>query len=426
MNPKYQKLIKYNDFIKLKLENRFVYSSFDRFIKIVFYKITRLGLFFLKIYAILINPFLKKIDSEICDILVFPNSKNHLNRSKTIWEILENKGYKIIYFNKNNRYLTKFIFKYKVNFDKNVPYKVFFHHAFARYLTQKYKFKVICDYHNFEVSSAFIKQELKDSQKSIFIPHGKIRNSYRHSCFTFDYYFVFGKSSVEKIKENKFRHGNTRVIKAGSAFIPPNFNRDVCTNFKNILFFSNWAISYHPESKRGFEIVLNWAKLHPEYNLYIRLHPLEDGKYIKQQTLGIKNIIVQDKSLSLKQSLENISLTIATGSNASIEAALLNIPSVVVLDKTYIKDSEDVFEADSNFYIESFFPKRAKNADELNNRISQVYENYSFYLQQCKKYVEYHLEYTSNASKFIAETIDKIYKDKIDFPYIEIKENIKI
>ena len=420
------KYIKYNDFIKKKLNNRFVYSKTIKYFKNFNYRISRTLLFFLKIVAIIVRPFLKKIEPELCDILVYPNSKNHLTRSKELWQNLESKGYKISYFNASQKYLIKYIFSYKIDFDRKIHYKIFFHHAFAKYITQKYKFKLICDYHNFEITSALIKKALNESQKSIFIPHGKIRNSYRHSCFTFDYYLVFGESSIEKINENKLRLGNTKLIKSGSIFIPKDFKLEICRNYKNILFFSNWGISYHTESKLGFNIVLNWIKEHPEFHLYIRLHPLEDGKYVKEKTKNLRNVFVQDKSLTLKKSLENISLTIATGSNASIEAALLNRPSVVSLDKEYIQDSEDVFESDSNFFIENYFPKRARNSKELQQRIEQVYENYDFYLQQCKEYVKYHLEYTVDASLYTATIIEKIYLNNHHFPYTKVLENFDL
>jgi hypothetical protein len=423
MNPEYRKLIQYNEHVKLILENRFVYSKFKKIIRIIWYKFSRLNLYLLKLFAILVRPFLKEITSEDCDILVFANSANHLKRSMIVWEELEEKGYTIAYYIKTVNFLTKYIFKYKISFDKKTPYKLFFHHAFARYLSQKYNFRIICDYHNFEVTSALINIELKNDQLNIFIPHGKIRNSYRHSCFTFDYYLVFGESSVEKIFENRFRLGNTKLIKAGSAFIPTDFELDICKNFNHVLFFSNWAVAYHPESKRGFEIVREWARTHPELTLYIRLHPLENGLFVKEHTKDIKNIIIQDKSLSLKESLRDVSVAIATASNASIEAAVLNRPSLIVLDREYIPESEDVYESDNNFFIESYFPKRARNANELHDRFNELLEKYDYYIDQCKKYVNYHLENSTNGGKYIAEIIDKIYKgDQVQS--IDVTENI--
>ena len=419
---KYKILINYNRKIKLSLKNRFVYSKLKNNINKIIFKTSRIVLFFLKYFAIIIRPFLPKIEAEKCDILVWGNSESHIKRSNKIWNLLREKNYNVkIIIPGQKRFLTKYIFKYKINFNPKVHYEIFFHHAFASYLTQKFDFKIICDYHNYEVTSALIKQELSVSQKSIFIPHGKIRNSIRHSCFTFDYYLVFGESSIEKIKENKFRLGSTKLIKTGSAFIPSTYILKPNNNFKNILFFSNWAVSYHPESKRGFEIVVNWAKQHPEYNLFIRLHPLEDGIYVKEKTTTIKNITVQDKSLTLKQSLENVSLTIATGSNASIEAAVMNRPSIVALDKDYNPNSNDVFESDSNFYLEKYFPERARNSEQLQTRIEQIFNNYEFYLKNCSEYVKYHLEYTTDASHYITEIIEKIYLGKNDFPYTEIQ-----
>ncbi len=426
MSLKHRQYIKYNKFIHSKLDNRFVYSGFKQKIKTLKFHISRISLFFLKISAIAVRPFLKEIKVEDCDILVYPNSENHLNRSKNVWEILEKEGYKINYFLAPKNYLTRFIFKYKIDFDKNVPYQIFFHHAFAKYISQKYKFKLMVDYHNFELVSAFSFDELKAHQKSVFLPHGKIRNSYRHSCFTFDYYFVFGESSVDKIKENPNRLGSTKLVKTGSAFIPPDYNLPECRNFKNVLFFSNWAVGYHPESKRGFEIATNWAKQHPDYKLFIRLHPLEDGIYVRQQTAGMNNVFVQDKSMSLKESLKNVSLTIATGSNASIEAALMNRPSAVALDKEYIPDSDNVWESDNNFYLEKYFPKRARTPEELHERITEITDNYDFYLIQCKKYVKYHLEYGTDSARKIAKNINSILKGEEDFEYIKIQENFNL
>lgn len=422
----YKKLIKYNEFVKLNLKNRFVYNKTKKRVNQLLFRVSRLVLFFFKFFIVVIKPFLKKIDKQKCDILVWGNSANHLKRSARVWELLQEKGYKVEFFIPGNDFLTKYALKFKINYDLKVPHQVFFHHVFAKYVVQKYDFKILCDYHNYEVASAFIKKELNQTQKSVFIPHGKIRNSYRHSCFTFDYYLVFGESSIEKIKENKIRLGNTKLVKTGSAFIPENFNLEICRNFKNILFFSNWAISHHPESNRGFKIVLEWAKRNPDYNLFIRLHPLEDGKYVSEQTKNLKNIIVQDKSLTLKQSLENVSLTIATASNASIEAAMLNRPSLVALDRDYNPLSSDVYESDSNFYLENYFPKRARNSSELSERINQIYSNYDFYLQKCKEYVKYHLEYTNNSSEVIAETIEKFYNNKSNFKFVEINDNLSL
>ena len=301
-----------------------------------------------------------------------------------------------------------------------MPSALFVEHAFARFITQKYKFKLLCDYHNFEIASVLIKQELSAGQKNIFIPHGKIRNSFKHSIFTFDYYFVFGESSTEQILNNPARLGSTKIVKTGSAFIPEDFKLPVCRNFKKVLFFSNWAVDKHPESNRGFEIVCRWAAQHPEYTLYIRLHPLEDGKYVSEQTKDIANVVVQDKSLSLKESLENVSLTIATGSNASIEAALLNRPSIVALDKDYNPKSADEFESDSNFRIESYFPERARNSEELHERINRVTDNYDYYLRKCEEYASYHLERKQDAREYAAGILEKIMHGKEDFPFMSV------
>lgn len=425
MHADYPFLIRFHRNIKFKIISRFARSKAHYLYLKTIYGMYQLLLLFIKAAAVLCRPLLPKIQPQSCDILVFANSKNHLKRSRGLWDILEKKGFIIKYYCGAPNFPPKFLFKNKIPFNPKVPSALFIDHAFARFLTQKYRFQLICDYHNFETASVLIKQELSESQKNIFIPHGKIRNSFKHSVFTFDYYLAFGESSLEQILNNPARLGSSKIVKTGSAFIPENFELPVCRNSRKVLFFSNWAVDKHPESNRGFEILINWAVQHPEYTVYIRLHPLENGKYVREKTAKISNMIVQDKSLSLKESLENVSIAIATGSNASIEAAILRRPSVVVLDKDYNPDSADEFESDSNFRIERFFPERARNADELHERITRVTDNYNFYLKKCEEYASYHIERPHDARPYMADVIEKIYHGREDFPFTPVLQNIE-
>ncbi len=426
MQQNYKFLSQFHKNTKFKIISYFANSKLHILGLKITFCLYQLFLFFLKYTILLINPLLPKIKSIQCDILVWGDYKGQIKRSENLWNKLRKKGYKIEYYSQETSFPPKFLFKQRLDLNPKIPAAIFINYVLAKLITTKYNFSILADYHNFEITSVLIKNELKPSQKNIFIPHSIIFNTYKHSTFTFDYYFVFGKSSVENIKKNTSRLGSTKLVEAGSAFIPKNFSLPNCHNYKNILFFSNWAIHKYRESNKGLQIALNWAKKHQDYNLFIRLHPLENEAYIKKATKNIPNVIIQNKSLSLKASLLNISICLTTISTATVEAAILNRPSLVVLDVIFDPNSDNILKADSYLQLEKFFPKRAGNADDLHKRILQISNNYDFYVQKCKEYANFHIAQPHKATEYMAEVIEKIYHNKIDFPYIEIPQNIKI
>ncbi len=156
---------------------------------------------------------------------------------------------------------------------------------------------------------------------------------------------------------------------------------------------------------------MDWIKVHPEYNLFIKLHPVEKGDYVRNTVKDIKNVQVLDKKTTIKEALKEVSMVIIPWSAASVEAALVRRPSVVVNHKPYDKESDDYVVSDKFLYLEDFFPKRATNSTELHDRIQNISNNYDHYLKKCDEFVAYHLAKTTDSTEYIAEIIDKIYNN---------------
>ena len=102
------------------------------------------------------------------------------------------------------------------------------------------------------------------------------------------------------------------------------------------------------------------------------------------------------------EALNDIFLVIINFSVASVEAAFLNRPVVVINSLMKDKNSTDFRKSDQYLYIEDFFPERAKNITEITVRINKISNKYSYYLQQCKRYSDFHLGANSLKRKSVA------------------------
>lgn len=347
------------------------------------------------------------------DILFLHPYKLGVMRTEALWRSLGNRGFKIYH----EVILPSKILKKRMlcNHIRNIPEEFIFEFAYAKYIVKKYEPKILCSFMDSAVLSSFLRHELKGYGKYINIAHSISGSTEAFTMFDFDYYFVFGKSSIKNIMNNPVRVGNTKAVLAGSPFITSHFVLNPNYEKKNILFFSYYLPAAIKDILLGnLKIVLEWAKIHPEYNLYIKLHPLENPSTIRRLSKGI-NIKVLEKNVSMDDALKDVSLVLLSWSSAAVEAALLNRPIVVVNDS----DIPDTF-----LYLEKFFQPRAKSVKELHEAITKTFNDYEKYLSQCKKFVDYHLEHKTDSIPFITDCIESIFYGKKNIKFVAIEENL--
>lgn len=297
--------------------------------------------------------------------------------------------------------------------------------ACAKYIVEKYQPKVLVTFTNSSLISPFIKKEMHGRGSYVNISHAV--SAFGGPIIDFDYYFLLGKSSMQNMYKKPVRIGNTKAVLAGSPFM--DFNEDNNANFinnpkkfKNILYFSNYATgtkSYEfgldKIANRNAKIVIEWAQKNSDFKLFVKPHPLEDPSIIRELSKGTVNIKILDKSISFKEALKDVPVVINTWSNASIEAAMFGRPSVILNDSDMLDDY---------LHLEKFFPLRAKDVDGLTQRISQVINNYEFYVSRAKDFLFFHID-RSNSIEYITECLVRLCKgEKID-KVIPIKEELK-
>jgi len=358
-------------------------------------------------------------ESQPCDILFLYVSKALNYRCDPLKRVLTQKGFLTAdeaIMPPKNVLLNRYLCKPKISYPKEFLYEA----AYAQYIVKKYQPKILITFMDSSILSVFLREEMKPFGKVINIAHGVTCDTNLFSMIDFDYLFLFGKRSLENLKRNKVLFGTTRVVLTGSPFITPDFILPANYAKKNILFFSSWI----PKNERdlilnNFNIVRDWAKLHQEYHLYVKLHPspLEDPMVWEKLAHGIRNITILDKKVDTKEALENVSLAVVLWSCASFEASILNRPVVIVNNC----DREENF-----LYLENFFLPRSRSAEELHANILLTFDNYDFYLGKCKEFINYHFEHVHDSITYIADCIESIYRDCETFPVCELHENTAI
>jgi len=413
-----KKLVKYILVYRSKLNS---HKSFKH--KVIFFR--ELYSFFIKILVIVCSIFVKKrkIALENLDYLILFNHDINQQRSQTLWKALEEKGYKIKKINYNRPFGFKDLKKaiiYSETFS-STSLIIYLNKLRIDFLAKKYNPKVICTFIFHSEVPTLLRNFFKDS-KVVFIPHGVTPFVNSHSNFDFDYSIIFGESSVRNIASKKVRFGSTKVIKIGSPFKSNFQSLNSNKNKKAILYFSTWGNHVIKEYSDNFEIFLDWAKTQNTYDIYIKLHPSEDPKYVKARFDKMTNIKILSKDISFSDALKPVSLVIGTRTNASIEAAVMNIPTLVVNNSKYDLYSENVFCNDKYLYLEKFFPKRSQNADQINTTIKEIFENYEFYLQKCKEFANFHLEHLEDSNNYYIDVLEKIHQRNESFEYQYFEE----
>jgi hypothetical protein len=293
-----------------------------------------------------------------------------------------------------------------------VPRSLLFYASYAKYLVESFTPRMIVTFMDSSLLSPFLRMEMSGLGKIVNIGHAVTNRDFCKAGMTdFDYYFLFGQKSLENLLSNEFRVGTTKAVLSGSIFLEEGFVLPPIDCNGNFLFFSAWAHHHHKkEVMRSFDIVAGWAENNPDHLLYVKLHPLEDTDYWARVSKKLKNVILVNSEVSIKECLNNVCMVIVLWSAASVEASLLNRPVIVVNDSDMDDDSLEV---------ESFFPKRARSVEELQERIEEITRRKDYYDRQCNAYANYHLVKTKDSLASTAESLSHIANgEKIPFEMI--------
>lgn len=358
-------------------------------------------------------------DPTPCDVLFLHGNTSTRAKIQALSKFLEHKGLTVQHEVMSARsLLARRMF---CRPDRKLSGEFVWNAAFARFLVMKYRPKVVCCFTH--SCATFIRQEVHNitGGKTIYLAHGFTPQTIDYSIFDFDYYFVFGESSLKNIMANPVRIGHTKAVINGSPFVAlqphlsPNYEK------KNVLLFSTWAAGFRKARDRRnalretAEITVEWAKKNPQFGLLIKIHPREDPEFMETLTQDIPNITVLEKSVSMVDALRDVSLVLSAWSTASIEAALLNRPSIFV---------DPIGKSEKYLSINDFSLARVTNADELQHRIGEVFAHYDEYIYRAQQFAAFHLAHPADSVEFMADCIASVHQGEENFACVDIQQEL--
>ncbi len=331
-------------------------------------------------------------------ILVLPGCSQNEDRLRPVLERLRNHGADIYIDYQNTYGYKKGIVAYGyVPID--VPHELLMQYSEAAFLLQKYQPKIVLFMQNSGLLPAIIKS-ISDNISTINISHGITYSDKSFSMFDYDYYFMFGRSSLYFTRKNYRRFGTTKIVLAGSPFISSHiYNMSEGKIGQSIVYFSQWlAPEFSQEIEFSNKIVCEYAFKNKNRKILIKLHPLEDGHFWKNIAATINNIEIINGEESLSLILNKSSLSLIAWSNAAIESTLAARPLVAI---------DQHGRAEEYLHVRDFFPV-VDSVESLESAIKSIESSYTDYIIACRSFVNQHVERTHDAQDFVTNKIMKI------------------
>jgi len=363
-----------------------------------------------------IIPLLPKphIIPDPCDILLLSPSPSWARRMEPLEAALRARG---VSFRHVVRPTQRAIIRNRLYAPStmHIPHRWRYLAGYAERLLATYRPRVIVQFTDSDPLSYFIALSSRlRGIRTVNISHAVLVPHVLKSMFCFDFYFVFGRSSIQGAERSSVRFGSSKLVETGYLLLDRQLEMPPRSDGNAILFFSTWlyntsagfARAYDSAAMHCFETIAEWAKKQRRYELVVRPHPDEDPSLVTSRLGHLPNVKILPKSVSMAESLRMTSAAIGMVTNASIEAAVANRPFT------------SVFPAgvwDGHLDLEKYYGRRATNADELSMKLDRQFEYFDSALDGCHAYAKHHLAYTFDSMDVVTNCLVQIKDDREDF-----------
>lgn len=280
---------------------------------------------------------------------------------------------------------------------QKVPLRYLCYAAYAQWLVSHYNPSVLINDRNGSLVSPFLRLSLHQQGKTlVHLAHATtVESSRRLDMTDYDYYFLFGQSSLNALQLRPLRFGTTRVVLSGSHMIDSSYHMAPITPEQCKLLIL--GVGPDKEKERGYRetytLLAQWSKRHPEFRVFFKPHPRSKATFWKEMATQSETIEVLSKDCSLAQALADASLVVNIMSNAVIEAALAQRPVLYV----NAGQDEDIFEQ------EQFFGPKIDTLEALEHRIKTIQTDYNSAVDISSNFATHHLHYgTEGLNKSVA------------------------
>jgi hypothetical protein len=342
---------------------------------------------------------------EPCDFLLLQSSPKviKLQRKKLLIEALRARGHRLIETALREprvllreRQLSRPPFR--------VPTRYFGIAAHAQWLVEHYQPRVLLNDRNGSLYSPFLRLALNARQSVlVHLAHATTgEGSRRLGMNDYDYYFLFGQSSLDALQARELRFGTSTAVLAGSHMIDRTYDLPPADSSLRTLLIL--GVGPDKEKEPGYQatyqLLKTWAAQHSEFRILVKAHPRSQAPFWAQAATELTHLEVLPKECSLASALERAFLVVNIMSNAVIEAALACRPILYV----NLSGDRDIFEQ------ERFFGPCLTSVVAVQARSVELLGNLQLGMKQAAQFAEFHLCQGSRGLEVNVDLLERLLK----------------
>jgi hypothetical protein len=279
---------------------------------------------------------------------------------------------------------------------QQLPLRYFGYAAYAQWLVAHHQPGVLLNDRNGSLYSPFLRLAMRARGRPlVHLAHAStVESSRRLGMNDYDYYLLFGRSSLEALQARTLRFGDSTAVLAGSHMIDSAYDLPPAdSQLKQLLVLGVGPDKEkEPGYQRTYALLREWAAANPDWQLLFKRHPRSQAAYWLTAAHGLTNVQVLAADCSLAEALGQASVVVNIMSNAVIEAGLAARPVLYV----NLSDDGDIFAQ------ERFFGPRVETLSGLQHGLNTIVQAYDEHVATARSFALFHL---SHGSQGLAQNV---------------------
>lgn len=285
-----------------------------------------------------------------------------------------------------------------------VPLRYFAYAAHAQWLVTHYAPQLLVNERNGSFHTPFLRLALAAQGSCLLhLAHATtLESSRRLGMNDYDYYGVFGHSSLMALQQRAIRFGESTVVLLGSYLADETYDLPVADPAIRTLLVLGVGPDREKDAgyQRTYQLLRDWAQQHPEYQMLFKRHPRSRARFWSDAAEQLSNIKLLDVQCSLADALAQSSIVVNIMSNAGIESGLAGRPVI------YVNAGDDV----DMFSHSRFFGPQVCDEQQFSRQLQVIEQDYEAQVAQARQFADYHLVYGSQGLAKTAQLIDELLR----------------
>ncbi|MBL7250686.1 hypothetical protein [Alloalcanivorax marinus] len=287
-----------------------------------------------------------------------------------------------------------------------VPAPLYAAAAHACDLLARHRARVILTERNGSPVSTFLRAFRPPQTRILHLAHGILSDQSSKLRFhDFDYYAVFGNSSLEYLRQGEPGFGDTQVLFAGPYFPLPAPRDPATAPSKALLFLGAGPDEEDGDAYRqSCELARQWLAAHPDWTLWVRPHPRGSGRPWRDWAGSDLAIRMRPEGETLEQAMAAITAVWSGYTNAIIDCAIAGVPVMV------LGQHPDYFQC------ERFGLPRVTTPQGLEQAMASLNGDGRDWAARLDAFARHHIEHRERPVASLADTIVALARGKAPTP----------